>query len=187
MPRSGTRERTVRKPTYKVVENDRQRAKTASPIRKRPAGPRRAVSRSQPQAQGLDQLAEAASAAEPANIPPPSGQSPASTASDSDDQELPPVRTIAQHASARSRVSRSLSSSSTDEPKEYYIEWLVYMGKELLYSDVISSDKWDLTARFRSQRTRVKATLELRGKDESISRRIAEIPVTINAKGIKAL
>src|SRR2546423_10372718 len=104
MPRSGTRERTARKSTIKVVENDRQRAKTASPIRKHAAGPRRAVSRSQPQAQGLDQLVEAGSVAEPANIPPPSGQSPASTASNSDDQELPSVRTIARHASARSRV-----------------------------------------------------------------------------------
>jgi hypothetical protein len=123
MPRSGTRERTARKPTAKALENTRQRAKTASPIRKRPAGPRRAVSQSQPRAQDLDQLAEAASVAEPANIPPPSRQSPAST------------------ASPRSRVTRSPSSSSTDEPKEYYIEWLVYMGKELLHSDVISSDK----------------------------------------------
>jgi hypothetical protein len=56
----------------------------SSPIRKRPAGPRRAVSQSQPQAQGLDPLAEAAGAVEPVNIPPPSGQSPASTASPSD-------------------------------------------------------------------------------------------------------
>jgi hypothetical protein len=184
MPKSGTHERTARKPTYKVVENERQRAKTASPIRKRPAGPRRAVSRSQPQAQGLDQLAEAASVAEPANLPPSSGQSPASTASDSDDQELPSVRTIAQHASVR---SPSPSSSSTDEPKEYYIEWLVYMGKELLHSDVVSSEKWDLAANFSGQRTRVKKTLELRGKGESIARRITGIPVTINAKGMKIL
>jgi len=60
MPRSGTREPKTRKPTTKVVENERQKAKTASLIRKRSAGPRRAVSQSQPQAQGLDQLAEAA-------------------------------------------------------------------------------------------------------------------------------
>jgi hypothetical protein len=137
MPRSGTRERTARKPTIKVIENARQRAKTASLIRKRPAGPHRAISQSQPQAQGLDQLAEAASVAEPTNIPP-SGQSPASITSASDNQELPPVRTIARCALVR---SRSPSSSLTDEPKEYYIEWLIYMGKELLYSDVVSSDK----------------------------------------------
>ena len=120
----------------------------------------------------LDQLAEAASVAEPANIPPPSGQSPASTASDSDDQELSSVRTMARHASGRSRVSQSPSSSSTDEPKEYYIEWLVYMGKELLHSDVVSSEKWDLAASFSGQRTRVKNPLELRGKGESLARRI---------------
>jgi hypothetical protein len=186
MPRSSTRERTARKPTIKVIENARQRAKTASPIRKRPTGPR-TVSQSQPRAQGLGQLAEAASVAEPANISPPSGQSPALTASDSDDQELPSVRTIARHALVRSRVSRSPSSSSTDEPKEYYIEWLVYMGKALLHSDVVSSDKWDLAARFRGQRTRVKETLEIRGKGESLARRITGIPVTINAKGTKVL
>jgi len=127
-----------RKKTLKVVENDRQKAKTASPIRKRPAGPRRAVSQSQPQAQSLNQLAEAASMAEPANIPL-SGQSPTSTASDSDNQEQPSVRTIALHALVRSLVSRSPSSSPTDEPKEYYIEWLIYMGKKLLHSDVVSS------------------------------------------------
>jgi hypothetical protein len=61
------------------------------------------------------------------------------------------------------------------------------MGKELLYSDVVSSDKWDLTTNFRGQRTRVKATLELRGKSESLARRIAGIPVTITAKNIKIL
>src|SRR5271163_2145202 len=33
-------------------------------------------------------------------------------------KELPSVRTIAQHASVRSRTSRTLSSSSTDERKE---------------------------------------------------------------------
>jgi hypothetical protein len=122
--------------------------------------------------------------AEPANIPPSSGQSPASTASDSDDQELPSVRTIAQHASVK---SPSPSSSSTDKPKEYYIEWLIYIGKKLLHSDVVSSEKWDLTANFSGQRTRVKKTLKLKGKGESIVRRIAGIPVTINAKGIKVL
>jgi hypothetical protein len=113
MPRS-------RKETLKVIENNKQRAKTASPIRKRPAGQRRAIS--QPQAQRLDQLAEAASVAEPADIP--SEQIPASaaSASASDDQDLPPVRKIVQHASARSRVSRSPSFSLTDQPKEYYIE-----------------------------------------------------------------
>jgi hypothetical protein len=105
MPRSATRERTARKPTRKVIENARQRAKTASPIRKRPAASRRAVSQSQPQPQGLDQLAEAASMAELANIPAPSAQSPASTASVSDDQELPPVRKIVRHVSP-SRSSR---------------------------------------------------------------------------------
>lgn len=57
----------------------------SSPIRKRPAGPHRAVSQSQPRAQGLDQLAEAAGVAELVNIPPPSRQSSASTASPSDD------------------------------------------------------------------------------------------------------
>jgi hypothetical protein len=46
MPRSGTREPISRKKSLKVVENERQRAKTASPIRKRPAGPRRAISQS---------------------------------------------------------------------------------------------------------------------------------------------
>ena len=134
----------------KVIENNRQGAKTASPIRKRPAGSRRTVSWSQPQAQELYQLAEAASAAEPANRPPSSGQSTASTANASDDQELPPVRTIARHASVRSRVSRSPSSSLTDEPKEYYIECT---GKELLYLDVVPSDKWDLPDRFRGSDT----------------------------------
>jgi hypothetical protein len=74
-----------------------------------------------------------------------------------------------------------------DEPKEYYIEWLVYMGKALLHSDVVSSDKWDLAARFRGQRTHVKETLEIRGKGESLARRITGIPVTINAKGMKVL
>jgi hypothetical protein len=61
------------------------------------------------------------------------------------------------------------------------------MGKELLHSDVVSSEKWDLTANFSGQRTRIKKTLEFRGKGESIARRIAGIPVTINAKGMKVL
>jgi hypothetical protein len=121
-----------RKKTAKIIENDRQRAKTASLIRKRPAGPRRAVSHSQPHAQGLDQLAEAASVAEPASVPPPSGQSSVSTESGESEieEKLPTTPTIIRRAAAKSRKPRSLSISLTDsEPTEYYIEWLVYIRK----------------------------------------------------------
>jgi hypothetical protein len=94
-----------RKKTAKVIENDRQRAKTASPIRKRPAVPRRVVSQLQSYRQGLDRLAEAASVVEPANIPPPSGQGPAATsnADDEDEEDLPTVSAISRRASAKSQ------------------------------------------------------------------------------------
>jgi hypothetical protein len=133
-----------RKKTAKIIENDRQRAKTASPIRKRLAGPRRAVSHSQPHAQGLNQLAEAASVAEPASVPLPSEQSSMSTESGESEikEELPTAPTIIRRAAAKSRKPRSLSISSTDsEPTKYYIKWLVYIGKQLLHSDLISSEK----------------------------------------------
>jgi hypothetical protein len=111
-----------RKKTIKVIENDRQRAQTASPIRKRPAGPRRAVSQSQPHLQALNRLAEAASVAEPANFPPPSGQRPASisTATSSDEDKLPPVRTTARRASAREPQSASPETSDRSTPEDVY-------------------------------------------------------------------
>jgi hypothetical protein len=179
-----------RKKTAKIIENDRQRAKTASPIRKRLTGPRRAMSHSQPHAQALDQLAEAASITEPASMHPPSRQSSMSAESGESEikEELPTTPTIIRRAAAKSRKPRLLSISSTDsEPTEYYIEWLVYIGKQLLHSDLVSSEKWDLTERWRGQKQRVKVTLEQRGKGEYIIPRIASIPISISTKGIKVL
>ena len=101
---------------------------------------------------------------------------------------MPTVAAISQRAATQSRRSRSSSLSSTDsEPKEYFIERLVYMGKLLLHSDVVSSTKWNLADRWRGQKQRVKQTLENRGKGEKLARRIAGIPVIINAKGMKVI
>jgi hypothetical protein len=114
-----------RKKTAKIIENNRQRAKTASLIRKRLTGPRRAISHSQPHVQALDQLAEAASVAEPASVHPPSRQSSISAESGESKikEELPTAPTIIRRAAAKSRKPRLLSISSTDsEPIEYYIE-----------------------------------------------------------------
>ena len=123
-------------------------------------------------------------------MPPPSGQSPAPTSSTEspDEAELPTVAAISRRTATQSRRSRSSSLSSTDsEPEEYFIEWLVYMGKLLLHSDVVSPAKWDLADHWRGQKQRVKQTLENRGKGEKLAHRIAGIPVAINAKGMKVL
>jgi hypothetical protein len=87
-------------------------------------------------------VAEPASVAEPADIPPPSGQRPTSQLDDQsiDDEELPTVSVISRRASGNQ--PRSLSISLTEsEASGYYINWLVYMGKELLYSDLITSEE----------------------------------------------
>jgi hypothetical protein len=64
-----------------------------------------------------------------------------STESGESEEELLTAPTIIRRAATKSRKPRSLSISFTDsEPKEYYIEWLVYMRKQLLHSDLISSE-----------------------------------------------
>jgi hypothetical protein len=85
-------------------------------------------------------------------VPPPSGQSSMSTESGESEseikEELLTAPIIIRRAAAKSRKPRSLSISLTDnEPTEYYIEWLMYIGKQLLHSDLIFSEKWDLAER----------------------------------------
>jgi hypothetical protein len=77
-------------------------------------------------------------------VPPPSGQSSVSTESGESKikKELLTTPTIIRRAAAKSRKPYSLSISLTDsEPTEYYIKWLVYIRKQLLHSDLISSEK----------------------------------------------
>jgi len=113
MPRSGAREPMTRRPIGKAIKSERQRAKTASPIRKRPAGPRRVISQSQPRAQGLNQLTEAASTVEPTNLPPSSGQS--SGSSTASDKDLSSVRRIAACAVVRRSPSVSNDRNTLED------------------------------------------------------------------------
>jgi hypothetical protein len=165
-----------------MVENERQRAKTAFPIRRRPVASRRAVSQSQPSAQGLNQLAEAANMAEPANIPPPSAQD---TASSSSNDNLLPVGRIA--ARAHARRSPCLSTDRDTPEDVYWIDWIVYLNKEIFHSDMIASSHWDIKQLSRAAVERIETTLEARGKDEKLARSITRIPVSINVKEMKAL
>ena len=120
--------------------------------------------------QGLDQLAEAASAAAPANVPPPSGQSPASTAMATDEDELPSVPSIARRASARAPRSPSLSrevlEGSCTPVDVYWLDWLTYLDKEILHSEVVRSELWTVDKCYAAAKNRAQKALHLRGKGE---------------------
>jgi hypothetical protein len=68
-------------------------------------------------------------------MPPPSKQS------SKIKEKLLTTPIIVRRAAAKSRKLYSLSISLTDnEPTEYYIKWLVYIRKQLLHLDLISSE-----------------------------------------------
>lgn len=112
---------------------------------KRSTAPRRVISLTQPRAQGLDQHAEAASVLRPANVLRTHGE---------DEQDLPPRR-----ASARKPPSPSPPSPQTNErntPEDVY--WIVYLGKEVFHTGVVSSEQWNVGEYYCGMSSRIRET-----------------------------